>query len=118
MIVSIFLMFTLAHIVQVSGTLAALLEKIERKSVKTKVGTEIVYWRYVVVSTPGLCNSITLQIITRLIILKIADKYHLSHHGIVNLSDAVQAAFSYVAPWDGSVLTFYATSVIANSIYG
>ena len=118
MIVLIFLVFALAHIMQVSGALAALLEKIERRFVKTKVGAEIVCWCCIAVSALGLCNNITSQIVAGPIMLKIANKYHLSHYRIANFSDAVQAAFSYTMPWGGPALTFCATSIIANSVYG
>lgn len=117
MIVLIFLVFALAHIMQASGALELVMQKMERKFVKTKVGAEIFCWCCIALSALGLCNNITSQIVAGPVMLKIADKYHLSHYRIANFSDAVQAMFSYTMPWGGPSLTFCATSLIAHSAY-
>lgn len=117
MIVLLFLVFALAYLMQASGALEMLLEKVEKKFVKTRVGAEIVCWFCIAISALGLCNNITSQIVAGPVMLEIADRYHLSHYRIANFSDAVQAAFSYTMPWGGPALTFCATSIIANSAY-
>ena len=117
MIVLIFLVFALAHIMRASGALEILLEKLERRFVKTKVGAEIFCWFCIALCALGLCNNITPQIVAGPVMLQIADKYHLSHYRIANFSDAVQAFFSYTMPWGGNSLVFCAASIIANSVY-
>lgn len=117
MVILIFLVFAMAYIMQESGALALLLEKVERRFVKTKVGAEIVCWCCIALSALGLCNNITSQIVAGPVMLEIADRYHLSHYRIANFSDAVQAMFSYTMPWGGPSLTFCATSLIAHSAY-
>ena len=118
MIILIFLVFAMAHLMQASGALTLLLEKLEKRFVKTKVGAEIACWVCIALSALGLCNNITSQIVAGPVMLEIADRYHLSHYRIANFSDAVQAMFSYTMPWGGPALTMCATSLIANSAYG
>lgn len=97
MIILIFLVFAMAHLMQASGALTLLLEKLEKRFVKTKVGAEIACWVCIALSALGLCNNITSQIVAGPVMLEIADRYHLSHYRIANFSDAVQAMFSYTA---------------------
>ena len=116
-IILIFLIFALAHIMTESGAMEMALNKVESKFVKTRAHAEIFCWFIIALSAFGLCNNITSQIVAGPIMLKVADKYHLSHYRIANFSDAVQAFMGKNLPWGGESLVFCVTAAGVAATY-
>ncbi len=108
----------LSYIMQASGAVESILEKIKAKAIRTPKQADILNFFVILTVAIPLCNGIVAEIIAGPLMKDICDEYDLSRYKAANYADAVNCGLSGLLPWGGSTLVFCSLTKVVNETYG
>lgn len=117
LILLVLLVTGISYIMQCSGALNILMNKLRGNVIKTARGAEVTMWSIMAVSAAVLSTSVVAIIAAAPLIKSLGDDFKINRYRMANFLDSVHCMCAYTLPWTGATLLFCRMTALAATTY-